>query len=57
VQAELVAEDDDKVVHDNGDALVSELIAFIGSEDDETTVPAPSIAPQPYDDPISGVVA
>ncbi len=57
VQAELVAEDDDKVVHDNGDALVSELIAFIGSEDDETAEAAPSIAPQPYDDPISGVVA
>jgi hypothetical protein len=57
VQAELVTEDDDNIVHDNGDALVSELIAFIGSDDAEPTESAPSMVPQPYDDPISGVVA
>lgn len=57
VQAELVAESDDTILHDDTDALVNELIAFIGAEDNADTEYAPTIAPAQNEDPIGGVLA
>jgi hypothetical protein len=55
VQAELVAKDHDDVTHDNTDALVNELIAFIGSDEDDEA-PAPPIASVQQEDMLGGVL-
>jgi hypothetical protein len=55
VQAELVAIDHDDVTHGNTDALVNELIAFIGSDEDDE-VPAHPIAPVQHEDMLGGML-
>jgi hypothetical protein len=55
VQAELVAIDHDDVTHGNTDALVNELIAFIGSDEDDEA-PAHPIAPVQHEDMLGGML-
>jgi hypothetical protein len=57
VQAQLVSDDNDTIINDNTDALVNELIAFIGPEDDQDANTAPLLAPVQTEDPIGGVLA
>jgi hypothetical protein len=57
VQAKLVSENDDSVVHNDTDALVNELIAFIGPDEHEDPQCVSSTAPSHTEDPISGVLA
>lgn len=57
VQAELVAETDDTVARGNSDALVSELIAFIGTDENEDQPNPPASATAHPEDMLGGVLA
>ena len=59
VQAELIVKDHDVIAHDDTDALVNELIAFIGSDEDQHEPPAHSNAHAhaQHEDMLGGVLA